>query len=1517
MKPTVMNRNPLLTLFLALAWATSSFIANAEETHPVDPVCPTLSASDISTPTQAHRVRLIFPALRDVDPASLGDGDLLLSGTDSVERAQFEGFTIEPIAIPLTTQSLPSIEDPLFAPQPAPVIVATYSFNGPGGSWNVDDNGIYRVRLVENAITNHEGRPFQSKFLGGFRCAIDEVAPSTIQPLDTKIIFHRSMVDGEVRYFSYIILTFDTPHVRLVRDELQRVENRFTANISAFRLPIVTPVEPITETSADRVASIDTSAPPEPLYRHRFTLTYRLGSLGSGTYHLNARVNNESEATNSFVIPDVPPADDQAPTAELAVRTIIASSNAPHQFSVTYRDRSGVDPTTLDNNDILVLSPCLAHPVIAGDSCPSNWKAQRARLVNIIPLDRRFQEVRALYEVEPPNGAWTENSNGFYPVVWRSGEVCDSVGNCNREQRLGGFEVSIDANNPPIEARAEIRVDASSPSNVRAKVHVHFARPHKITSQGIRRDGSRIYLLAEAAPNPLIDIIEPFATTQENLVYEIGPLQSGEYFAGFLMNGHLYDHESFTVAPTPPIEAEVDLQVNPDNPSKVTARIVVAFRSPHRLTKQEVVRDGHRIQLLARAEPLPTPLDPTITPPVPEPIILEYAIGELPPGGFVASFVMNDFPYASEAFVIEDPAPPIEARVRLVIDQSDPANTTGIVHLDFTSPHVITGQELLRRGNHFILAAKARPLDDLTIARVPETVTLRFPLGDLPGGDYSASFVMNGYPYAGESWSEPSEDFRARIELNVDQNAAGLWTATALIEFANPQVRISDPGEVRQEEGNLYLNATAEISDALDAPGPISLTYELGSLSPGPKCLKFGINGTRRGQVEFLVQPTPARVDLDFQTESQPSSASVTIQFRDHYRVSNQRIVRIGNFIGLLADAEGPLPILAPVPPPPVELNYELGDLEPGTYTGAFIMNGQRYAFQEFKVSRDTLAAEVSLTSEVDDTVTMTAKVNFEDPYVLITEHGTPRIEGNTIHINATAERVHFFAPPSGGPQVIDYDLGALRPGRYYVTYSINGNFEARAAFDVPESCTPLPHLAAIKPHQKEDEWFTKVVLALNPGQQVLDWGTVRQDGNSFHVSITVACLETSILPVPVDEPEAQDVPDDLEIDASGQIRMGGSAVRLVSHTYPLGSLESGHYKFVVHSRDSVIGAERFVVAGAPPRVNLAIEDLNEPREQHRFNINFHDPGGLDHTSIQDAQVWITGPDHYREEAVLESYGSTDDFPSTSGFGSYSVQGPGGTWDRPDNGGYRIFIEADKVRDLQGNAISDPLLGGFHVRILPPTDPGVNVTFNRTEEGNWLAKVEIVSQPGQQVVVDSWGPLVVHGHSFVALASVHLDEADGPVEPVAHSYDLGQLQPGYYAFVFKTNLAHCGAGRLMVPGVEAPPLTRWQNLNQSSADVADYFFASPQPRIRPEFTGHDWNDRHLGIRYRRLTGAEGVTQRVQASRDLTGWDDVSDSVDLVERTLDIDGTEVVLIRLRQSLSESPYRYLRIVVEQTE
>ena len=1524
------------------------------EIEPIDPPCPNLLARDIQQENPSHTVRLVFPAWPDIDTSSLSDGDLIAHNPNgSLIPAEFVSFSREFIPFPQALDSLPGgINEVAIIPQPAPVLVAVYRFQGPGNDgWDSTDNGGYRVALAQDEILTESGRALPRKALGGFRCVIRDVPGTPIQPERLDIRFRRVLISdgtgpdtGVIHYLADVTMTFNTPHVEIDWGQAVPSSSGFLAQITATELPIPPPLTPVPLFTAEEISrsnsdGVDAISADQRIFIPTFRHTYRLGALPPGTYPFTAQVNGIDEGSKDLVISPEPPIDIDPPEAQLAVRNITLPNNNPVRMAVTYRDAHAIDPATLGNGDLAVFSPCL-HLPLTGLASPCSWQAQRVRLEEVIPLNDDFTKVKVIYSIEPPRGGWTAQLNGFYPVALLQDEVCDRLGNCVDLQRLGGFEVAIDDSNPSIPATAEIRVDSSNPSEVRAKVHVEFEGFYAITETRIRRDGQQIFLIASAEPLPISTTLPRPPFPQEDLLFEIGALQGGDYVAAFILEGYVLDREKFSVAPTPPIPADVDLVLDYSDPENVSAQVTIQFRTPHRVSQGDTRFQGNRIILPARAEPLPIPLTETESlPPLPAPVVLNYRIGALDPGGYTAGFLMNDFPYAVEEFLIGDPGPPIDASAAIEIEETDSGEQVAVVNIRFASPHVITGRDLVRRGNYFILQATARPAPLLdaevpNLIPIPQTVTLRYPLGDLPAGDYGAVFVMNNFPYARESFTIPGPDFRADVQLAVRQSDAGIWVAKARIQFENPRVRLTDPGRLSQEGHIFSIDATAElveITDASDlAPEFYELEYEIGELEPGPYWLRYYINGHFEEQTDFYVQPFPARVDLEINTSQQPITAQATIQFREHYRITDQNVTRLGNFLIMTAEAEGPLPLRAPLPPQPIVLDYDLGQLERGEYFAIFLINGHYFQGQRFRVQNGPWQAEVDLTVNVSDAGTrLKATVDIDDPFVIVTDVGTPVIEGNRIKINAIAERVTFVTEPSGDPMCLNYDLGELPPGLYQVSYSLNGNPEAQTRFRVEEPCNPLPHVIGIRvsdeplidpsglegPHG----WYAKVTLALLPGQHVTDWGVVRQSGNEFHTNITVECRPYPDSPVPVDPVAIDDPSLPAGIEAVNEVaHIGGVPIRLVSHFYRLGQLPQGEYSFCVHSRGQTLACQRFRVPGDPPQVELAIANITTEQDEHRFALFFSDPTGLDNDSIQEARVWVIGRDNFREQARLLSYASTDDVPSSGANARYAINGPGGSWDRLDNGRYRILIENDRVCDLQGNCLEREILGEFKVRIAPPpSDPGINVSVALTTTGNWQATVEIISEPGQQVVVDSWGPLIVHGDTFVVLADVHREATTGPVEPLAHIYDLGQLVPGDYLFVWKSDETDCGHKMFTVPGFEAPGLTRFlaNNRVSGSANVGSYFFALNDQRTQADVTAEivtsDEGTRHLGIRFRRLFGASGVEQVLWASSNLIDWTEVTAESDLIERIPRFDGTEEVLLCLRQPLNESNLQYLRL------
>ncbi|MFT5855101.1 MAG: hypothetical protein ACI8XO_002349, partial [Verrucomicrobiales bacterium] len=1108
---------------------------------PVNLPCPSLRAESIVGEGISHQdLRVHFPWWSQVDHTSLGDGDLVVSGADGyLQRARLIGVAEQIVDFPRPLDSL--ADELIVLPQPGPVLVATYRVFPPqlSDSWTADHNGSYAVRLAEGQVLSAGGDALPPKLLGGFRVAIRLGGEATpVQPVETRISIGHHPGDGLFAgepdpdfYYATVQLFFAAPHVEVEFLELRRERNALVANVNAVKLPISDPAD---------VGVVGPGGDPErPNVLTLRTKVYRLGDLDRGEYRFSVRVNGEREGLEEFVVREEPPGDEEAPQADLRVRNITMAGDGAQRMEIVYADRSGVDLSTLGDGDLMVLSPCIFLDI--RPAFPCEWEAQRARLVGVLSASEDFTRVVAAYEIDAPSSGWTSDHNGFYPVIWSAGEVCDRAGNCNREARLGGFEVAIRPDvDPAVPAEAQVRVDASDTDMVAAQVHIQFREHWGVVDQDIRRDGNRIILEAKAVQLPVVAIFPPPPPPSEDLVYAVGPLREGAYIAVFMMNGHVYDAAEFKVGrgQEPPIPAEVSMEVDASDPDNVHAVVEIQFRTPHRVEQGDVRRDGSRIALSAKADPLPIREN---TPAVlPEPVRLRYPIGELPAGGYLAAFIMNDFPYTATRFMIDEPRPPIDAEVGIEVHTQDPNAVLARVKVAFESPHVIEARNVYRRGNQFILEATARAVRPLEDPNDPDrnTVIVEYPLGALEAGAYEVVFVMNGFPYEdGEFVIRRDSEFEADVALGVDVIDRSEVKAKATILFENPYVIIEDLGTPRREGNRVVVDATAIVAPGL--PGqearPIDLSYDLGAFRPGEYILVYNINGNAEARTLFRVgnePPVPAEVRLYVAVDGSSAVAQAKIQFRDHYRIVGREVTRQGTQFIIDLEVEGPLPILAPIPPPLVELDIPIGDDIPnGSYIAGLRMNGYMYAHDDFRIHDDPLAVEVDLeVGQAEDGYKAGVVVDFKNPYVLITDAAAPVRNGNVFEIRATAEEVVFVQEPSGDPQRFSYDLGSPDPGRYGVIYFINGRPVAHARFHVErEPEPPLANIAGIEISQGDASWFADVGVILLPGQRVTDWGVVRQSNEEFHVKITVDWVDFPHEPE-VDPIDPRLVPDGVDM---------------------------------------------------------------------------------------------------------------------------------------------------------------------------------------------------------------------------------------------------------------------------------------------------------------------------------------------------------------------------------------------------
>lgn len=123
-----------------------------------------------------------------------------------------------------------------------------------------------------------------------------------------------------------------------------------------------------------------------------------------------------------------------APTASLGISQFTGSSE--YTFTVTYSDDLGINPTTIDANDIRVTGP--------------NGFSQLASLVSVEP-NTPTTPLSATYRINAPGGTWDDPDNGNYAIALEPNQVSDLFNSSVPGGTLGNF--FVDASKIPPSAR--------------------------------------------------------------------------------------------------------------------------------------------------------------------------------------------------------------------------------------------------------------------------------------------------------------------------------------------------------------------------------------------------------------------------------------------------------------------------------------------------------------------------------------------------------------------------------------------------------------------------------------------------------------------------------------------------------------------------------------------------------------------------------------------------------------------------------------------------------------------------------------------------------------------------------------------------------------------------------------------------------------------------------------------------------------------------------------------------------
>ncbi len=119
----------------------------------------------------------------------------------------------------------------------------------------------------------------------------------------------------------------------------------------------------------------------------------------------------------------------------------------------------------------------------------------------------------------------------------------------------------------------------------------------------------------------------------------------------------------------------------------------------------------------------------------------------------------------------------------------------------------------------------------------------------------------------------------------------------------------------------------------------------------------------------------------------------------------------------------------------------------------------------------------------------------------------------------------------------------------------------------------------------------------------------------------------------------------------------------------------------------------------SPPRAILVTHHPDTRGAQTRIVVRYIDDHGIDRTTLDNHDILVSGPNGFSQLAKLVRIrGSKADTRAT-----YSIDAPGGNWNRADEGRYSITLQQRQVQDTAGHFAPPTELGRFRVQFPPRT----------------------------------------------------------------------------------------------------------------------------------------------------------------------------------------------------------------------
>jgi len=302
---------------------------------------------------------------------------------------------------------------------PSGTIVATYTVQAPGGSFDASDNGTYTVALHSDQVLDTAGNPAPATN-GSFTVAIS--VPDTIAPTAQISAPNVSSPGGTSE--AVTVVYSDNVAVQAASIDPSDISvvgpGGVTLNVSGVSINPVSDSGTITATYIVAAPGGSWSAANNGTY----VITLNAGAVadtsGNGVGSISGSFNVAASV-----------ADNSPPTARLSAPTISTSGATTQTVTVVYSDNLAVNASTITADDISVSGPSGPLTVTGVSFNPKSSAGT----------------ITATYTVTAPNGSWDATDDGAYTIALNANQVLDTSGNA-AAITFGSFAVNIPLPNP-------------------------------------------------------------------------------------------------------------------------------------------------------------------------------------------------------------------------------------------------------------------------------------------------------------------------------------------------------------------------------------------------------------------------------------------------------------------------------------------------------------------------------------------------------------------------------------------------------------------------------------------------------------------------------------------------------------------------------------------------------------------------------------------------------------------------------------------------------------------------------------------------------------------------------------------------------------------------------------------------------------------------------------------------------------------------------------------------------------